>query len=67
MKRRKRDRSDRAFARGYKIGIHGRSRDLCPYQDIDKRSAWLSGWRAGREDNWEGLTGTAGISRNHLG
>lgn len=63
MKRQKRDPKHRAFARGYHMGIHGKSRDLCPFNDIEKRQAWLNGWRDGREDNWSGLTGTAGVSR----
>ncbi|MEX2488664.1 MAG: ribosome modulation factor [Pseudomonadales bacterium] len=67
MKRQKRDRTDRAFARGYSIGLHGRSRELCPYQDPEKRQAWISGWRVGREDNWDGLTGTAGVGRHMSG
>ncbi|MBD3647726.1 MAG: ribosome modulation factor [Pseudomonadales bacterium] len=64
MKRQKRDRHERAFTRGYQIGLHGKSRDLCPYQDSEKRQAWLSGWRTGREANWDGLTGTAGVGQH---
>jgi hypothetical protein len=25
--------------------------------------AWINGWREGRGDNWDGMTGTAGIHR----
>jgi hypothetical protein len=24
---------------------------------------WINGWREGRGDNWDGMTGTAGIHR----
>ena len=27
------------------------------------RQAWINGWREGRGDNWDGMTGTAGIHR----
>lgn len=63
MKRQKRSKTSRAFTRGYQTGLHGKSKDLCPFQDVEYRQAWLSGWRSGREDNWDGLTGTAGIGR----
>ena len=64
MKRQKRNKSNRAFTRGYQTGIHGKSKDLCPYQDSEYRQAWLTGWRVGREDNWDGYTGTAGVGRS---
>jgi ribosome modulation factor len=63
MKRHKRSKSTRAFAKGYLTGVHGKSKDLCPHQDFEYRQAWLSGWRNGREDNWDGYTGTAGVGR----
>lgn len=43
MKRQKRDRLDRARAKGYQAGIAGRSKEGCPYQCIDARGYWLSG------------------------
>lgn len=49
MKRQKRDRLDRAQAKGYQAGINGRSSDTCPYQTIEFKSQWLGGWRDGRE------------------
>ena len=49
MKRQKRDRLERAQAKGYQAGINGRSSETCPYQDVDSKSHWLSGWRDGRE------------------
>lgn len=63
MKRQKREKTDRAFARGYQCGLHGKSRDLCPFHDEPSRQSWLSGWRTGREDNWDGYIGTAGVCR----
>ncbi|MFP3526663.1 ribosome modulation factor, partial [Pantoea sp. SIMBA_072] len=32
MKRQKRDRFERAHTQGFKAGLHGRSKDNCPYQ-----------------------------------
>ncbi|MBQ1782818.1 MAG: ribosome modulation factor [Gammaproteobacteria bacterium] len=49
MKRQKRDRLERAHAKGYSAGASGRSRDCCPYQQTDARSEWLGGWRSARE------------------
>ncbi len=63
MRRQKRDKADRAFSQGYQIGIQRKSKDLCPYHTEDSRSAWLSGWRSGREDRWDGFLGTAGVSK----
>ena len=63
MKRQKRDKDDRAFARGYQIGISGKSKELNPYGVSETRLSWLSGWRQGRGDNWDGFTGAAGVSR----
>jgi ribosome modulation factor len=53
MRRLKRDPLERAFLRGYQYGVGGKSRELCPF----------NGWREGRGDNWDGMTGTAGIHR----
>ena len=49
MKRQKRDRLERAQAKGYQAGVNGRSSETCPYQDLDAKSYWLGGWRDGRE------------------
>lgn len=49
MKRQKRDRLERAQAKGYQAAISGRSSETCPYQAMDVRSQWLGGWRNGRE------------------
>ena len=63
MRRQKRQKSNRAFARGYHAGIHGKSKGLCPYCESETKQSWLSGWRVGREDNWDGFVGTAGVCR----
>ncbi|WP_419536655.1 ribosome modulation factor [Endozoicomonas sp.] len=63
LKRHKRDKSDRAFNKGYQVGLSGRSKDICPHQEPDLRQSWLSGWREGRVDNWEGMTGISGLHR----
>lgn len=55
MKRQKRDRLERAEARGYQAGITGRSKEHCPYQGLDARSYWLGGWRSAMIDRAEGL------------
>ncbi|KPB17699.1 Ribosome modulation factor [Pseudomonas savastanoi pv. nerii] len=44
-------------------GVHGKSRELCPFTLPSVRQAWINGWREGRGDNWDGMTGTAGIHR----
>lgn len=54
MKRQKRNQADRAFGRGYQAGVLGRSRSQCPHEIGPARQEWLSGWREGREDHWNG-------------
>ena len=63
MRRLKRDPLERAYLRGYQYGVSGKSRDLCPFTHPTTRQSWLNGWREGRGDNWDGLTGTAGLQR----
>ncbi len=55
MKRQKRDRQDRAHSRGYQAGISGRSKDNCPYQNLEIKSEWLGGWREALEDRQQGI------------
>lgn len=45
MKRQKRDKLERAFSRGFKAGLTGRPKDICPYQTADAKMQWLGGWR----------------------
>ena len=66
MKRQKRDMNDRAFDRGYQAGVSGRSSDFCPHSEDDHRQNWLSGWREGRCDQWDGLTGISAVQRSRV-
>ncbi|GAB0111889.1 hypothetical protein PA7559_31590 [Pseudoalteromonas distincta] len=50
MKRQKRDRLERAHSQGFKAGLAGRSKELCPYQQVDPKSEWLGGWREAIEN-----------------
>ena len=61
MKRQKRNRVARAYSRGYLAGIEGKSRDICPFAELDARSSWMNGWREGRTDQIHGYTGVAGV------
>ncbi|PIE43081.1 MAG: ribosome modulation factor [Gammaproteobacteria bacterium] len=63
MKRQKRDLTQRAYKRGYQAGVSGKSKDTCPSENSDIKQQWLSGWRDGRNDSWDGLTGVSGIQR----
>ncbi|WP_185230354.1 ribosome modulation factor [Teredinibacter franksiae] len=63
MKRQKRAHSERAFARGYMAGTTGRSRSLCPHGTGEARHVWLSGWREGREDHWNGFNTLAQVQK----
>ena len=59
MKRQKRNHVERAFGRGYQTGVTGRSRSLCPHLTGPARHEWVSGWREGREDLWNGFNPAA--------
>jgi len=59
MKRQKRSQVDRAFGKGYQAGVTGRSRTLCPHDTGAARHEWISGWREGREDHWDGFNRAA--------
>lgn len=54
MRRQKRDRLERAHARGYQAGVDGRSRDDCPYATLNAREQWLGGWREARSERPDG-------------
>ena len=64
MRRQKRDMSTRAFDRGYQAGVTGRSSEFCPHANLEQRQAWLSGWREGRCDQWDGLIGVSGVHKS---
>lgn len=53
MRKLKRNGANRAFQRGYYMGVAGKSRDRCPHEQGDHRAQWLAGWREGRQDCWE--------------
>lgn len=63
MKRQKRDMTARAFRRGYLAGVGGKPKDACPTDQTEMRQEWLNGWREGRTDQWNGLTGVSGIHK----
>ncbi|MBM68395.1 MAG: ribosome modulation factor [Haliea sp.] len=63
MRRQKRDMSSRAYDRGYQAGVTGRSIDFCPHANEEHRQQWVSGWREGRVDQWDGLTGVSGVHK----
>lgn len=66
MRRQKRDLTQRAFEKGYQAGSSGRNKDQCPHMDGENRQFWLSGWREGRADQWDGYTGVSGIHKLHI-
>lgn len=55
MKRQKRDRQNRAYSKGYQAGIAGRSKEQCPYSNVEVKSEWLGGWREAISDKQDGL------------
>lgn len=60
MRRQKRDMTERAYQRGYQAGIGGRNKGLCPHSQPKMKHEWMSGWREGRSDLWDGIdTATA--------
>jgi ribosome modulation factor len=63
MRRQKRDMNSRAYDRGYQAGVSGRSQDICPHTEEEHRQNWLTGWREGRSDQWDGLTGVSGVHK----
>lgn len=63
MRRLKRDKSERAFQKGYLAGLGGRSKESCPSENGVLHQQWINGWREGRIDNWEGKTGVSGVQR----
>ncbi|NLA03834.1 hypothetical protein GTA07_29810 [Rhodococcus hoagii] len=62
----KRDPLERAFSRGYQYGVTSPTHHTpgsLPFTLPSVRPAWINGWREGLGDNWDGMTGTAGIHR----
>ncbi|MES2663583.1 MAG: ribosome modulation factor [Pseudomonadota bacterium] len=60
-KRVKRSPENRAYQKGYLTGIGHRSKELCPFVLGERREHWVQGWRAGRADLWDGLTGISNL------
>lgn len=63
MKRQKRSPLDRAYSKGYQAGISGRSKSGCPHEEQIARQTWLTGWREGREDHWNGMNDAASAQK----
>lgn len=63
MRRQKKNSSLRAFSRGYRAGVAGKSRSFCPHITGDIRHEWLTGWREGREDHWNGFNTLAQVQK----
>ena len=63
MRRQKRDMFERAYLKGYRVGVSGRSKDLCPSEASQLHQEWINGWREGRSDHWEGYVGVSGIHK----
>lgn len=66
MRRQKRDLSERAFNKGYQAGVSGRHKELCPHEQGAIRQHWLTGWREGRTDQWDGYTGVSGLHKVNI-
>ncbi|HBF08797.1 MAG: ribosome modulation factor [Pseudomonadota bacterium] len=64
MKRVKREKTSRAFSKGYTHGIQGHSRNLSPFdENSQNHQMWMSGWREGRADLWSGNCATSTFKR----
>lgn len=63
MKRQKRDQAERAFQKGYTAGVNGKNKEHCPHEQEMMRQQWMSGWREGRTDQWDGYTGVSGLHK----
>ncbi|MCZ2722820.1 ribosome modulation factor [Marinomonas sp. 15G1-11] len=63
MKKQKRDIHQRAYTRGYRAGMAGRSKGLSDQFSEQARLDWLAGWREGREDMWNGFSSVEGTHK----
>ncbi len=59
MKSYKRSHADKAFSKGYQAAASGKSWSACPYESINAKQLWMSGWREGRQDQWNGFNSFA--------
>ncbi|PVZ69796.1 ribosome modulation factor [Pelagibaculum spongiae] len=56
MKTHKRDRTQRAWSKGYHAGLVGMSKEACPYAgSVNVRHNWMVGWRQAKENLSHGL------------
>lgn len=62
----KRDRTTRAWNRGYQAGLFGRSREQCPHQADAARMSWLDGWANGQTDHADGADSLSGLHKRPL-
>jgi len=65
MKTQKRDKTERAYTKGYQNGLSGRSKEICPHDELNQRQAWLTGWREGWSDHVDGYIGVSGIQTSN--
>ena len=63
MRRQKRDLSERAYQKGYLAGVNGKHKERCPHEQEQIKQQWLTGWREGRTDQWDGYTGVSGLHK----
>ncbi|MBJ7538830.1 ribosome modulation factor [Marinomonas transparens] len=63
MKKQKRNLHHRAYIRGYRAGMDGRSKGLSVQCQEHARLDWLAGWREGRKDMWDGMTPIEGTHK----
>jgi len=54
MKRAKRDKTTRAYKKGYVQGLRGHAKERCPFFDSDQRGQWMGGWREGHASHVQG-------------
>lgn len=65
-KRSKRDRSTRAFQKGYQAGLIGRSQEKCPHQEAAVRNSWIEGWNEGHQDQADGAVAIGGLHKRPI-
>ncbi len=63
MRSQKRSQIERAFHKGYQAAMYGKSWSNCPHEAGSCRQIWMSGWREGREDHWNGLNQVAQLQK----
>ncbi|MGJ8686978.1 MAG: ribosome modulation factor [Spongiibacteraceae bacterium] len=66
MRRQKRDKTERAFQRGYQAGIAGKNKTLCPHDQAQMKQEWLTGWREGRSDHWDGINTATALQKQAI-